>query len=167
MRGGNVASAPVIGMCLCAITMAADAAYREPKGVYALFPRGLVKRIAMPGETEGFMFKTFRRPILIAGKNRSHLVILTNGVDHKTWSFATILSVMLRNYCGIRNAAFTTALIKKAYASAPIVLASAGTGKSDPPPVRRESEIASGCKVTLEIKGRRLRKITATFEPAK
>jgi len=156
-----------IGVAVALFAMANDvsAAYREPKGVFALFPRGLVKRIAMPGPTEGYMFKTFRQPILIAGRDSSHLVILTNGVDHKTWSFKTILSVVLRNYCGIRDRNFAANLIKNAYGSAPIVVAASGSGGAAPP-VRRSGAVARDCKVTIEIKGNRRRKITATFGPA-
>ena len=166
MRRTSLVIATGVCLGLSAVANVAAAAYREPKGVFALFPRGLVKRIAMPGQTEGYMFKTFRQPILIAGKEISHLVVLTNGVDHKTWSFATILGVVLRNYCGIRDSGFAANLIKKAQGSAPIAVAAVATARAAAP-LRRASAVASKCKVTVEIKGNRQRKVTATFGPEK
>ena len=95
MHRAKLAVAIGIALAVFATTSGATAEYRKPKGVYALFPQGLIKRIAMPGRTDGYMFKTFRQPILVAGKKRSHLAVITNGVDDKTWSFATILTTLL------------------------------------------------------------------------
>jgi hypothetical protein len=167
MRSTGIAAAVGIAIAMAALGDGALAAYREPKGVFALFPRGLVKRIAMPGRTEGYMFKTFRQPVFVAGKERSHLAIITNGVDHKTWSFEAILATLLRNFCGIRDGTFGPQLIKKAYAAAPIGRAAVGSGAgAKDKPLRRQSAVSSACKVTVEIEGSRWRKVTATFEPA-
>lgn len=145
----------------------ARAAYREPKGIFALFPRGLVKRIAMPGKSEGFMFKTFREPILVAGKERSHFSVITNGVDHRTWSYKAILSALLRNYCGITDGEFAGTLIKQTYDSKAIGRTRKLGRKAGVKRFLRQTAVASGCKVTIEIDGARWHKITATFEPAK
>jgi len=144
------------------------AEYREPKGVNVLFPQGLIKRIAMPGKTEGYMFKTVRQPILVAGKERSHLAVITNGVDDRTWPYTTILSTLLRNYCGIRDGKFAPELIKKTYAAEPVAQAStAGTDAgSKASELRRQSAVDGACKVTVVVDGSRWRKVTATFEPA-
>jgi len=168
MHRAKLAAAIGIAFVVVATASGAIAEYRKPKGVYALFPRGLIKRIAMPGETDGYMFKTIRRPVLVAGKERSHLAVITNGVDDKTWSFATILTTLLRSYCGIREGAFAPQLIKKAYAAEPVAqaLASSDAGAKTEP-LRRQSAVGSACKVTVQIDGARWRKITATFEPAK
>jgi len=169
MHRAKLAAAIGITLVVIATTSSAIAEYRKPKGVYALFPRGLIKQIAMPGQTDGYMFKTIRQPILVAGKERSHLAVITNGVDDKTWSFATILTTLLRSYCGIREGAFAPRLIKKAYAAEPVATASAGSdvGTKKTEPLRRQSAVGSACKVTVQIDGARWRKITATFEPAK
>ena len=145
----------------------ARAAYREPKGIFALFPRGLVKRIAMPGKSEGFLFKTFREPILVAGKERSHFSVITNGVDHRTWSYKAILSALLRNYCGITDGEFAGTLIKRTYDSKAIGRTRKLGRKAGVKRFLRQTAVASGCKVTIEIDGARWHKITATFEPAK
>ena len=161
------AAAVGVVLAVFASTSGAIAEYRKPKGVYALFPQGLIKRIAMPGRTDGYMFKTVRQPILVAGKERSHLAVITNGVDDKTWSFVTILTTLLRNYCGIRDGAFAPQLIKKAYAAEPVVQASASSdARAKAEPLRRQSAVGSACKVTVQIDGARWRKVTATFEPS-
>lgn len=158
-------------ICACVVAgiplANARAAYREPKGIFTLFPRGLVKRIAMPGKSEGFMFKTFREPILVAGKDRSHFSIITNGVDHRTWSYKAILSALLRNYCGISDGEFAGRLIKKTYDSKPIGRTRKLGRKAGVKRFLRQTAVASGCKVTIEIDGARWHKITATFEPAR
>lgn len=159
----------LIWMCVVVGVQLAEAkaAYREPKGIYTLFPRGLVKRIAMPGKLEGFMFKTFREPIFVAGKERSHFSIITNGVDHRTWSYEVILSALLRNYCGISDGKFAGRLIKKTYQSKAIGRTKKLGRKAGVKRFLRQIAVASGCKVTIEIDGARWHKITATFEPAK
>lgn len=168
MHRAKLAASIGVALVVVATASGAIAEYRKPKGVYALFPRGLIKRIAMPGQTDGYMFKTFRQPILVAGKERSHLAIITNGVDHKTWSFEAILTTLLRNYCGIRDGDFAPQLIKKAYAAEPVVQASASSEAGvKVEPSRRLSAVGSACKVTVQIDGARWRKVTATFEPAK
>ncbi|MDH3232971.1 MAG: hypothetical protein OEQ29_05550 [Alphaproteobacteria bacterium] len=165
MHRAKLVAAIGIALVVFATTSGANAEYRKPRGVYALFPQGLIKRIAMPGPTDGYMFKTFRQPILVAGKERSHLAVITNGVDDKTWSFAAILTTLLRNYCGIHDGAFAAQLIKKAYAAEPVVEDSAKTDASaKEKPLRRQSAVASACKVTVQIDGARWRKVTATFE---
>lgn len=169
MRRARLLAALAAGLVVGSVAGGAMAEYKKPKDVYVLFPRGLLKRIAMPGETEGYIFKTVRQPVLVAGKARSHLAVITNGIDDKTWSFATILTTLLRNYCGIRDGKFAPELIKKAYAAEPIVKeAAAGTEKgAKDKPLRRESAVESACRVTVQIDGARWRKVTATFEPAK
>jgi hypothetical protein len=169
MRRAKIPVAIAAALAVGSIAGSAVAEYKKPKDVYVLFPRGLLKRIAMPGETDGYMFKTVRQPVLVAGKERSHLAVITNGVDDQTWSFTTILATLLRNYCGIRDGKFAPELIKKAYAAEPVVRdASAGGEKgAKAKPLRRESAVESACKVTVQISGARWRKVTATFEPAK
>ena len=154
---------PIVLRCvlLTAVLMAghAHAGYREPSAVNRLFPSGLVKRIAMPGELSGYMFKPIREPVLVAAKERSQFVIITNGVDDQRWSYVTILGALLRNYCGIRDAGFAKTLIGKTYA--------AEGDKPDKDPGKRllrQSATSSGCKVSVEIKGPRWHKITTTFE---
>ena len=161
---------PQLLTCVC-VTLGlqiadAGASYREPTGVFTLFPRGLVKRVAMPGKSEGYMFKTFREPIFVAGKERSHLSVITNGVDHRTWSYASILSALLRNYCGIGDGKFATELIKKTYDSKPIGRTKNMGRKAGVKRFLRQIAVAKGCKVTVEVDGARWHKITATFEPA-
>jgi hypothetical protein len=168
MHRAKIAAAIFVALAAASASGDAAAKYQKPKDVYVLFPRGLLKRIAMPGETEGYIFKTVRQPVLVAGKERSHLAVITNGVDDKTWPFAAILTALLRNYCGIHDSAFAPDLIKKAYAAEPIVQASAGSEKGDKETEhRRQSAVGSHCRVTIQIDGERWRKVTATFEPAK
>ena len=137
----------------------AHAGYREPTTVARLFPSGLVKRIALPGTSSGFTFKTIREPILVAAKERSQFVIITNGVDDRRWSYVAILGTLLRNYCGIRDAGFAKTLIGKTYAGKD---SNADQDKSKR--LLRETAVFSGCKVSVEIKGPRWHKITTTFE---
>lgn len=108
------------------------------------------------------MFKTIREPVLVAAKERSQFVIITNGVDDRRWSYVTILGALLRNYCGIRDAGFAKTLIGKTYAGK-----KSNTGQDKNERLLRESVVSSGCKVSVEIKGPRWHKITTTFEASK
>ncbi|MCG8558326.1 MAG: hypothetical protein MI824_00875 [Hyphomicrobiales bacterium] len=136
-----------------------SAGYREPTNIARLFPAGLVKRIALPGPVSGFMFKTIREPVLVAAKERSQFVIITNGVDDRRWSYVAILGTLLRNYCGIRDAGFAKTLVGKTYAAKNV-----GADQDPEKRLLRESAVSSGCKVSIEIKGPRWHKITTTFE---
>ena len=154
----------LIGAILCALPLDALADYREPKGVPTLFPRGMVKRIAMPGTTKGYMFKTVREPVLVTGKDLSSLVVITNGVDDKRWSYATILSALLRNYCGIHDGAFAKSLVAKTLDGGAATEKKMPAGSQPAERQLRESAVKDGCKVTVEVKGARWHKITTTFE---
>lgn len=152
----------VAAVALAAVVGPSRADYKEPSGVRSLFPHGIVKRIATPGKSDGYLFKTFREPVLVATRERSQLAMIWNGVDDKQWSYVAILSALLRRYCGISDGKFAKDLIDKTYKSA----AEKAPGGSDER-LLRQSAVASGCKVTVEVDGDRWHKLTTTFEPAK
>lgn len=148
-------------------TAPASAAFKDINGyeVYKYLGFNL-QGFPLPGGKIGYLIGTMRKPVIVTSRKQAVLLMTYNGIDDAKWPYHRLLARMLKYTCAVKDEKVGRTLVKRVYAAKSVTPPKRLGGNGGTLVHRRYTTIINGCRITMEVKGARWHRISATVESA-